>query len=196
MTNCPKQQRAQLAVAADTNRCVTGLQALYSARAVRAAEPQGRWAAWISGMTRTERETLTACRDAIRPLVDRGFREVRATYDGRRFGNVLIDLESPNLRVRLTRDRGQYFIDVSKPADDEWFDTHTVLIFLGASAEANALADAGWPSPHRVAELVAKHFPSIAAAFADSRYAETVEALHGIERKSALDRFGYEAPPN
>ena len=145
---------------------------------------------------RTEPEALTECRDALRPFLDRGFREAAEKYDAQHFGNVLIDLESQDLRLRLTRDRGQYFIDISTPAENEWFDTHTVLTFLGASAEADALADAGWPSPHRVAELVNNYFESIVAAFDEQRYAKTTEALHAIERQRAKDRFGYEAPPN
>ena len=93
-------------------------------------------------------------------------------------------------------DRGQYFVELRNLADEEWFDEHTVLTFLGAHEAAEELIHQKRKSAEGAVAAVDQHFAAIAAAFSDERYAKTKEGLHLIARDYAERLFGYHAPPN
>jgi hypothetical protein len=139
-------------------------------------------------------EPLVSARATLERFRRHGFHEVAAAYDARHFGNLVIELVSPRLCLQLTRDRGQYFISLRHPDDPEWFNEHTVLVFLGAAAEASALVESGWRDCDEIANAVESHIGEIVSAFSND-YSSTAAALHEIERKSAEERFGYR-PPN
>lgn len=141
-------------------------------------------------------QPLREVREALERFIARGLHVEREEYDPQMFGNVCVDLTDAELRLRMTRDRGQYFISIGAFQDEEWFDEHSVLVLLGAANEADQLAREQWKSAERVAEVVARHFPKIREAFSTARYPDTREGLHRIEAKRAKELFGYEAPPN
>ncbi len=147
-------------------------------------------------MQGTTPELLTISRRAIRRLLVHGFRTISEQYADYNLGNICIDLESPQLGLRFTSDRGQYFVEVRNLADDEWFDEHTVLTFLGAQESAQELIQQERKSAEGAVSAVEQHFAAIAAAFSDERYPKTKEGLRLIERDRAESLFGYHAPPN
>lgn len=147
-------------------------------------------------MERRTPDALVACREAVRCFRERGFRTVNEQYDAQSFGDVLIDLASPKFDLRFTRDRGQYFISLRHPNDEEWFDEHAVLTLIGASDDADALVQDKWASPQAVASAIERHFEAIAAAFSEEQYEQTKERLRHIEQQRAARRFGWNAPPN
>jgi hypothetical protein len=60
-----------------------------------------------------------------------GFRIVHYDYDARSFGNCLVLLESPTLRLRFTRDRGITSGELASRSDPEtWYDACLLLSFL------------------------------------------------------------------
>ncbi len=121
----------------------------------------------------------------------------REQYDPQSFGDVCLDLVSSNLRLRFTRDRGQYFISVGSTQDAEWFNEYTVLVFLNATDEADQLVVEKWSSANNVADVVARYLAKIDDAFGSRKYAETREALHRIETTQVEKLFGkFKAPPN
>lgn len=54
-------------------------------------------------------------------LRDRGYSIVRERYDAASFGDALIVLEFDTSLVRLVRDRGQWFVELSCGGVDDWF---------------------------------------------------------------------------
>jgi hypothetical protein len=137
---------------------------------------------------------LAAARAAVDQLRQRGFRPVEEQYDPNNLGNVLLELASPELHLRFTRDRGQHFIDIRHSNEQEWFNEHTVLVLLGAKSEAEALVHSKWASAEDVAAAIDRHLDEIITAFNDRNYQQTRAQLHRIERERAAKQFGYHAP--
>jgi len=147
-------------------------------------------------MQATTPELLAISRRAVRPLLDHGFRTVSELYADYNLGNICIELESSQLGLRFTSDRGQYFVEVRNLADEEWFDEHTVLTFLGAQEAAEELIQQKRQLAEGAVSAVDQHFAAIVAAFSVERYPKTKEGLRLIERDRAERLFGYHAPPN
>lgn len=59
--------------------------------------------------------------DLVDWLLKGGFVVSASRFDEELFGNVLVHLERGNLRVRVTRDRSQWFLDVAGPSG-RWYD--------------------------------------------------------------------------
>ena len=61
------------------------------------------------------------------------------TFDS--FDNAVVVLASPDLRIRITRERGQIFIDFGPRAESAtWFDSDIVLEHLGLSRHQSFVA--------------------------------------------------------
>src|SRR5687768_13296022 len=57
-----------------------------------------------------------------------GFRIISQMYEPEHFGNSLVLLENPQLRVMFVRDRGQIRADIASPLEPEdWHDVNFVL---------------------------------------------------------------------
>jgi hypothetical protein len=144
---------------------------------------------------RTTPKELAISHTALRQFRESGFRTEREEYDPEGFGDVVIDLVSPELELRFTRDRGQSFIRLRKPGESEWFNEHTVLTVTGAKAVADALVEEKWASAERVSSAVFTHLDAIRRAFSDTAYPDARAAMNAIEREYAFRVFGY-VPPN
>src|SRR3712207_4518000 len=106
-------------------------------------------------------EPLEMPRRVLQKLTSQGFQIVEERYSPKKFGNILVVLESQHLQVRLTRDRGQYFINMRNPSDAEWFDEHAVLYVIGAVADAEGLVQQQWASAETVVETFNRHLSAV-----------------------------------
>lgn len=140
-------------------------------------------------------EPLRIVRDACERFRPEGFRVIREHCDAQAFGNVCVELRNRDLRLRFTRDRGQYFIDVAALNDEEWFGECTLLTFLGALDAAGQLIKERWASAEHVAEAVAQRLPEIAAAFDSGKYVATRVSLKRLESQLAVLARRANAPP-
>ena len=134
---------------------------------------------------------LTQARAAFSFLEQtRGFRVV--SHEARpSFGDALADFESPTLRVRVLRDRGQIFIDVA-PAQDppSWFDLPLLLTFLGEPDAAASLLAGGQSDMREVAALLRAHYDDIERTLGQSRSPDVVRRLGQLRLARAAARFG------
>jgi hypothetical protein len=97
--------------------------------------------AWLRRLSppRAERERMNVPSDVIpdelNALLDdlqrRGYLVTETRYDEASFGNAIIVLKHDATRIRLVRDRGQWFIEVA--AAHDWFDPMIWRAFLEAS---------------------------------------------------------------
>jgi hypothetical protein len=61
----------------------------------------------------------------------------------RSFGNFSVQFDSPDILLRVIRERSQFFIDFASPAQPlEWIDQDAVLNLLGTGAASDALGSA------------------------------------------------------
>jgi len=85
-----------------------------------------------------------------------GLRIVEDDFDPKSFGNSLVVLESPCLRVRFIRDRGQVSAEVASCSDPGiwWNLEHVCELIPGQTVEINFELSA-------VAALLRKNFPAL-----------------------------------
>jgi len=62
--------------------------------------------------------------------IEEGWQITGCRYDQEFFGNAFVDLRSKSLNIRITKDRGQIFIYVSKPGGPRW---HNIVNFIGTA---------------------------------------------------------------
>jgi hypothetical protein len=92
-------------------------------------------------MTPSYRERIEA---AIEPLLARGFCIVEVRDEApRHFGNARVTLSSEALRLRVTSDRGQTFLDVAALAGGAWYSLDEILKQGGFSANVGPWGSAG-----------------------------------------------------
>ena len=134
---------------------------------------------------------LTEARAAFSFLeTARGF---RLADDTRRdsFGDAIVDFESATLRVRVLRDRGQVFVDVS-PADGPpaWFDLPLLVKYLGDPDAASHLVASGQRDTQEAGDLLRAHYSEIEGLLGSSRSADVVRRLTSLRLARADRRFG------
>ena len=60
----------------------------------------------------------------------RKFLQTNSLYSPECFGNIVVELTSIHVDVKITRDRSQVFIDISPPGKTEWYGLEYVLEFI------------------------------------------------------------------
>jgi hypothetical protein len=65
-----------------------------------------------------------------------GFIETSASYYPESFGDAEVLLDSNAFRLRVTRDRGEIFLDVAPPGTDEWHKLEYLLEFTDPDIKA------------------------------------------------------------
>lgn len=118
-----------------------------------------------------------------------GPRVIDSSYSPESFGNATISLEGEHLRVRIARDRGQYFVNLSPRWIAEWFDEHTVLVLIGAPDAAEKLVKLEWRSMQPAADAIHANLLEIMAHFQPDRWQDTRTAMQGLQEKRAQDLF-------
>lgn len=101
------------------------------------------------------------------------YRQVRSEFDARNFGNAIIEFWSPQLLVRVTKDRGQYFCDFANPRQGEWFELENVFRDLGEDQVLGDLIAQRWSSLDAVADSVRLTIKRISSLFEDEFYPES-----------------------
>jgi len=117
-------------------------------------------------------------------------RVIDSSYSWRAFGNADIGLEGDALRVRVTRDRGQYFVDLSPRWTADWFDEHTVLQLVGATDSAQALVDLKWASMLPAAEAIRTHLSAILDRFGREMWQESRAAMKRLQEQRSRELSG------
>lgn len=134
-----------------------------------------------------ERDVLSAfaflCRSASPRIID-------SSYSATTFGNADIGLEGDTLRVRVTRDRGQYLVDVSPLGIAEWFDQDVVLQLVGAEDSLASLSHSKLRSLELAADAFCSHFPAIEERFRPLAWAESRLALLTLQEHRTRELFG------
>ena len=115
---------------------------------------------------------------------------VRSDHEPDHFGNAVAELLSPSLRVRVTRDRGQIFVDLAPAFNGEWFDVDTVLCLVHADDEAQALIRGGQDSVGQVAAAIHRYFSEIVAAFGHENYDSSARRMTQLMQQRSKRRFG------
>jgi hypothetical protein len=117
-------------------------------------------------------------------------RVIDSSHSPDAFGNAEIGLEGEALRVRVTRDRGQYFITLSPRWTADWFDEHTVLQLVGAADSAQRLVDLEWRSMLPAAEEVQMHLADILDRFGRDKWPESRATMKRLQEQRARELFG------
>src|SRR5882757_7696084 len=98
----------------------------------------------------------------------RDVRRIRSEYNPVVFGNAVVEYSSPDLRLRVTKDRGQFLCDFAATNGPlEWFTLGIVFRDLGESASLDALIAEKWSSLDSVAATVEDHFSRILDLFSE-----------------------------
>lgn len=116
-------------------------------------------------------------------LEELGLRVIDQKYLPRSFGNSYVILESPKLRVRFVRDRGQTWADVAARARGEWWHLSYVLETIRGGAPEIKL---DLPTAVR---LLKENFPALAEALGP-KLSQTIRGINQLrsERLAALRR--------
>jgi hypothetical protein len=117
-------------------------------------------------------------------------RVIDGSYSWRAFGNADIGLEGDALRVRVTRDRGQYFVTLSPRWTADWFDEHTVLQLVGATDSAQELVDLNWTSMLPAAKAIRTHLIDILDRFGREKWQESRAAMKRLQEQRSREQSG------
>jgi hypothetical protein len=135
-----------------------------------------------------ERDVLTEfaflARDA-RPRV------VYSDYDAATFGNAQMGIEYAQLRLRVTRDRSQVFVDLSpRTVAADWFDEDVVIELVAGRARAGQL-EANTARPlAAAANAIQEHLSTIVDRFREENWSSTRAALKALQNERAKRLFG------
>lgn len=117
--------------------------------------------------------------------------EVKDLHEDRSFGNAIVVLESPDLRVRVVRDRDRLSLETCSLHDPErWFDFDIVMQLLDVSARTTTHEFAVGEQLSLWATLLHQHYDAIRELFSQAQYAGTRNRLEVLEWKRARAMFG------
>lgn len=105
----------------------------------------------------TLKDAPAAYEALLTKLVADGFVPQVSDPDDTAFGNQIAVLIHDDIRLRLVRDRGQWFLEIAVPLTDEWFAPVVWMALLD-----DELPDPRRPSPEAEAEFVADRWADIA----------------------------------
>ena len=100
-------------------------------------------------------------------------------YDAESFGNYVGVLESEYFRIRITRDRGDIYIDLASLLDPErWFNIDRLLSIVRPDRRA------GLPLDERTLEdgaiLLKENYERLSGLLGSEHYAETKRSLEAL----------------
>jgi hypothetical protein len=96
-------------------------------------------------------------------------------------------LEGDHLRIRVTRDRCQIFVDFSPLGTAEWFDEDVVLQLVGGERAGPGLADAGRTSLAPSANAIRAHFAAIVDRFQPDTWPRSRVELMALQERRARE---------
>lgn len=104
---------------------------------------------------------------------DLAYRQSRSEYDAASFGNAIVEFQSHDLLVRVTKDRSQFFCDFANPTRHEWFDQEILFLDMGENQAIESLVAQRWLSVDAVANSIRLTIDRISTLLRDEAYAET-----------------------
>lgn len=118
-------------------------------------------------------------------LLDRGFSVVSFETYPDHFGDTVVKFQKDEVQLRVTRDRGQEFVDL-RPAGhpEEWFDLSLVVQTLLSMDTTLELTELDTARPHLEAVL-----PKLEGAFSEERWSATSRQLKELELKRVKVMF-------
>ena len=123
--------------------------------------------------------------DLVFALEDRGMEMTAFNFLPEEFGNLYIELASPDLDVRLMRERGFGIIDVKSPLDRQWFGLELVMAHLEDEQLACQMVYWG-----EMKDFLLERFREIARLFAAEDFAGTRQRLTDLEEIRTKWLFG------
>ena len=119
---------------------------------------------------------------------ERGFRCIHRSHDPAHFGNAIVEYVSANLRIRIVKDRGQFWCEFARSRGvTEWFDEDVVLRALGDDATSDALIAQQGSSLHEVARTTRESLERVSELFSDGNYSRSVARFQDLQRQRAVD---------
>jgi hypothetical protein len=123
---------------------------------------------------------------------EHGFRRVRQMYAAAHFGNAIVEYESSNLRVRVTKDRSQFLCYFATPRAPEWFDQEVVFRELGEDSAIDTLIAQSWSAAADVAKSIRARLDRITELFSEARYPQSAARLAERQHERVRRLFGDE----
>ena len=126
--------------------------------------------------------------EAIDVLTTNGFRIAHEAEEPTHFDNTYIDLKRGNVLLRVVREQGRHFIELTSKHDrSEWFDVALVLRLLDVR---ELKPYGGWEAVANLARLTVKMFDQIDEALSRRKWHETVEKLNELQKRRWDERLG------
>jgi hypothetical protein len=126
---------------------------------------------------------------------ERDFRCTGRRYDAAHFGNAIVEYESSTLRLRVIKDRSQFFCDFAAPRGAvEWFDQEVVFRDLGEDSAVDALIAQRWSSAEELAESIRARLDRIGELFSDDNYQASAARFGELRHERARKLFGDPVP--
>jgi hypothetical protein len=120
-----------------------------------------------------------------------GYERSRNQYASAPNGNVVVYYESSDLRVRVTKDRGQFLCDFAASKEPtEWFDLEIVLRDLGEDKASDDLIAQGWSSLDSLASCIEQTIDRIRAQFSEDSRSESRARLKEGQLRRVRKLFG------
>ncbi|GAC1479974.1 MAG: hypothetical protein NVS1B4_24920 [Gemmatimonadaceae bacterium] len=108
------------------------------------------------------------------------------------FDNAVVILASPQLRLRIIRERGQLFLDIGCVAEpDTWFDSAVVFDHLGLSANGG-FHGRDEASLRKMSEFVVVMWEELVRVFGPASFSNTKKDLEAVRYRRAAHMFGFE----
>lgn len=124
-------------------------------------------------------------------LAERGF-SVVSYEESESFDNAVVILGSPQLRLRIIRERRQFFLDIGCVAEpDTWFDSAVVFDYLGLSSNGG-FHGREEASIRKMCEFVVVMWKELVLAFAPTSFNKTKKDLEALRDRRAAHLFGFE----
>lgn len=138
-----------------------------------------------SNSIRRDSALEAAAESAFKFIALAGVSVTDSIYDATAFGNAQVILKGDSVDVRVTRDRGQYLIDLAPRGSSDWYDDDIILHFVGASNEAKALAASGRKAIAGAATALEEHWWKIVLAFRPAEWTNVKTILDILRSRRA-----------
>jgi hypothetical protein len=125
----------------------------------------------------------------IQPFQRHGFTILEEDYQAEVFGNAYAMFEN-SFRLRLTRDRGQLFVEVGPKTDPErrndWYDLRLVLKFLGDDVDMEGVNEA---SIDQIRTGLDAKYQTVSSLFSQNNFAATKAQLDAYREQRIKQLF-------
>ena len=123
-------------------------------------------------------------------LAERGF-SIVSHEESESFDNAVVTLGSPQLRLRIIRERRQLFLDIGCVAEpDIWFDSAVVFDYLGLS-DKGGFHGREEASLTKMCEFVMVMWRELVLAFSPNSFSKSKKRLEALRDHRAADRYDF-----